>query len=130
MSELNKPTHKRRTAHFYLCDLIEDQEQQHQVTSAIMLADAVQLNYIPDEPTSACAVCSAVDASRYTSLLHFAVARGKSMVVFALLQFGADPNIKDRHGATPLELAQERNDRKSINYLEQSIEKKNKKANK
>lgn len=45
-----------------------------------------------------------------SSSLHYAACFGRPNIVKLLLQYGADPDLRDEDGHTPLEKAQERGD--------------------
>ena len=45
-----------------------------------------------------------------SSSLHYAACFGRPNIVKLLLQYGADPELRDEDGHTPLEKAQERGD--------------------
>ena len=56
-----------------------------------------------------------------SSSLHYAACFGRPNIVKLLLQYGADPELRDEDGHTPLEKAQERGDewhRQVIEILE------------
>ena len=56
-----------------------------------------------------------------SSSLHYAACFGRPNIVKLLLQYGADPDLRDEDGHTPLEKAQERGDewhRQVIEILE------------
>ena len=60
-----------------------------------------------------------------SSSLHYAACFGRPNIVKLLLQYGADPDLRDEDGHTPLEKAQERGDewhRQVIEILENPSE--------
>ena len=58
--------------------------------------------------------------SAYTAL-HFAAVRGATEAIEALCAAGADPNVTDRHGATPLELALREGQAEAVASLKQAL---------
>lgn len=60
-----------------------------------------------------------------SSSLHYSACFGRPNIVKLLLQYGADPDLRDEDGHTPLEKAQERGDewhRQVIEILESPSE--------
>jgi ankyrin repeat protein len=51
--------------------------------------------------------------------LHLAAYKGYAEIAKILLEWGADPNIRDDDGLTPLEIAKIRNDKKTAKIIEE-----------
>jgi ankyrin repeat protein len=51
--------------------------------------------------------------------LHEAAIRGFVNVVKLLLEYGADPTVKDKDGRTPLDLARAKGRRKVVSVIEE-----------
>ena len=69
----------------------------------IVLINAHQVEYLLEHGAD-------VNRGLKSSSLHYAACFGRPNIVKLLLQYGADPDLRDEDGHTPLEKAQERGD--------------------
>ena len=69
----------------------------------VVLINAHQVEYLLEHGAD-------VNRGLKSSSLHYAACFGRPNIVKLLLQYGADPDLRDEDGHTPLEKAQERGD--------------------